>query len=848
MAKKKQPYTLDDNNPLFAAQDGDNTDAVVNQMNQILPGVLPKDEGQSIEISADTTGEDGPMPDPDVLAILNVHKTRARSFMEDDIQLRSLRSINDYYAQAHGDYRAPETPGRSNYVDSSVADTVNWLLPPLLDVFCGTDEIVRFTPRTVAQEKAADMTTAMVNHVWQQNAGYEIARTWIHDALWTPGGIIKVYWEPDLTTETVKYRGLTELQLEFMREAADAGEFAIKKLREYKNPDYDPLAIIQHGLALATGSAPPIAPQIQQQAQQGAQPIQIAQNVQVDPNNTEISENLYDVTIERKPDASSNTRGSVRIVNIPLEEFYFDPLARNVRDAVYSAHARNVTISDLRAMFPDYEGDLDEISSSEFNPEMSPTYLARTQLQGAYAFSDINNNVDPSMRLVMVIESYIKMDYDLDGIAEWRKIIHVGDHILLNEACDGNPFVLLVANPLPHLAFGISPAEQAHQAQVQQTELGRALIDNVRLGANAQMYAVDGAVNLDDLLDSRPGGIIRVKSADAVGVLQQGSGDVQGVTTLMELMDTMKQERTGVMKLTQGSDADIVNETATGYQAMTERSEQRIKLIARQFAETGFKPLALRIQKLLAQYQDEYMQIRLNGQLVEADPTDAANRFDVEVKVGLGTGDKAREIGNLQQILGLQQQALDQFTGMTNLHLVQNTVNKLVKAFGLNPEEYFCTPPSPMPQPPQPQVPPQDQIKLQIAQQQAQSEQQRQERQAQLDAMRIQAQAASDDKQAEMAHQRELQKIQLEAANKREQLIIQAAIQREQIAAQAALAPAQEQQLFAETYQSTDKLFTQALTGINMQMSGEMDDLINTIGNAPDPTGPQANPYQGGQQ
>jgi hypothetical protein len=839
----------DENNPLFTKKKNRNSDdAMVQQMNQLLPGVLPQDEGPSLDVEADMRGtdEDGkpldPMSDMEVIAILNVNVNRGRSFIEDEISIRAMISMEDYFAQPHGAYEKPQSAGRSHWVDSSVADTVNWLLPPLLDVFCGTDDVVNFEARDAAQEKSADMTTAMVNYVWNsENPGYEIARTWIHDALWTPGGIIKVYWEPDLKPESTLYRGITDMQYGLIAQGAQSGEFAIIKHKQYANPSFSPLTVLQHGLAMANGLAQPIAPQMQQGAQQGAQPQQILQNTQIDPLDPKVSQNLHDVVVYRTPDHEKNSKGQVKIQNIPLEEFYFDPLARNVREATYSAHARRMTISDLRGMGFDPDV-LDEISNTQFDPEMSPTFLARTRLQGAYAYSHFNNNVDPAMREVIVIESYILMDYDQDGIAEWRKIIHCGNTILLNERTDGNPFILLVANAIPHTAFGISPAEQAHNAQINQTQLVRALIDNVQYGANAMTFAVDGQVNMEDLLDSRPGGIVRVKTPEAVGVLQQSSGDVASVTTVLEIMDTMKQERTGVQKLTQGSDADIVNDTATGYQAMTERSEQRIKLIARHFAETGFKPLALRIQALLAQYPDEYMQVRLNGQIVEADPRDAANRYDVKVKVGLGTGDKGRELAYLQQILQLQMQAIQTASGMSNLNLVHNTTQKLIKAMGFNPDEFICAPPAPMPQPPQPQMPPEMQAKIQMQQSQQQADAAQQQRQAQLDANKVEAQTKLDYQQAQLEFQRDMAKLQAQQQIEREKMYLQAAIQREQAALQAMVNPQEEGAMFNETFTSTTKTLNDALTSINMKASGQYNNFLNAVINAPEPDAPDQSP------
>lgn len=841
----------DANNPLFTKKKNrDQSDAVVDQINAMLPGVLPKDDGPSIEVSADMHGtdEDGntlePLSDLEVLAILDVREQRGKEFVQNEISVRAVISNEYYLAQPAGQFEAPQTPGRSNFVDRSVADTVNWLLPPLLDVFCGTEDVVNFVHRNPAQEKSAEMTTAMVNHVWRvQNDHFSIARTWIHDALWAPGGILKVYWEPDLTPETTFYRGLTDLQYQLLVQGAQAGEFAIVKHKAYANPNFQPLTVVQHGLALAGANlsgqpAPAIGQQIQQQAQQGANPLQIAQNTQIDPGNPDISQTLHDVVVHIEPDHTKNSRGKVKVLNVPLEEFYLDPKARNIEEATYAAHARRITISDLRAMGFDPDV-LDNISDVQSDPMMATTFLARTELQGTYAYSDVTGQIDPSMREVVIVEAYIKMDYLQTGVAEWRKIIRCGNAILLNEPTDGNPFLMLRSNPLPHLAFGVSVAEQAQNAQLNQTQLMRAMIDNVSMGANAQMYAVDGEVNMDDLLDSRPGGIVRVKDAGAVGVLQISSGDVGSVQALIEILDTMKQESTGVQKLTQGSDADIINETATGYQAMTERSEQRIKLMAREFAETGFKPLALRIQKLLAMYQDEYMQIRINGQIAEADPMDAANQYDVDVKVGLGTGDKSRTVAGLNQILQMQQQAMAQHTGMVTLNHVFNTVEKLVKAMGFtNAGEFFQQPASPMPQVPPPQMSPDMQAKLQMQQREAQADSQKQQRQAELDAMRIQAQANTDDKQAEMAHQREMQKMAYQAQMDKWKIFAQAAIQRENIAAQVGMAPEQEAQLFNETFQSVEQSFEDSLTQMNMHEDGSYDNFLNAVISAPEPSMP----------
>lgn len=833
MARKtktiSQPIS-EDNDPLFTRKKKGNepSDDELEMVQSLLPGLFPQEEGPSIEAEAGEASidEDGkaqePLSDMEVLAILDVHENHARSFVQDEISIRAAISNEFFLAQPEGRFEQ-QLPDRSKFVDTSVQDTINWLLPPLMDVFCGNQsDVVRFQERNPAKKKSAQMTTAMVNHVWrEQNDYYKICRTWFHDALMAPAGIIKVFWEPDLTPESTDYRGLTDLQYAALALEAESGEFAIVKHRQYANPNYQSLIILQQGQAQAGALA------------LGQQPQQAAQHF--DPTAPHISERLHDVVIHKWPNAEKNSRGQIKIINIPLDEFLIDPRARSADDARYAAHQRTLTLSDLRAM--GFDADLvDQLSSNEFDSELTATYLTRTELQGAYASPHYDESGDPSMREVTVVESYIKMDYRKTGIAEWRKIIRCGNVVLENDPCDGNPFIMICSNSLPHLAFGISTAEQAQGIQTLQTQLVRSLVDNVSFGANAQMLVDETKVNIPDLMDSRPGGIVRTKDMAAVQVLPTTSGDVGGVTSVMQVLDTLKQERTGVQKLTQGSDADILNETATGYMAMTEKSEQRIKLMCRDFAETGFRPLALRTQKLLAQYQDELMQVLLNGQLVEANPVDANNHFGVDVKVGLGTGDKAREVQGLNQILMLQQTALQQNTGMVTLNHVYNTVEKMVKAMGFaNAGEFFQQPPAPMPQPPQPQMSPDMQATLQIEQMKAQASQQKQERQAQLDAMRIQAQAQNDNQQSERAHARELTKLQMQQQTEREKMYLQAAIQREQVALQAMISPQDEAAVFSETFASTTQTLEDALTNINVQVSGEYDKFLQAVLDAPEP-------------
>lgn len=805
----------------------DEKQAMLDKLATLLPGSVPDaDPSTSMEASVDDQSEADTLSDDEVMAIINFEQEQGRVFVQDEISMRAAKSNEYYLMQPTRDLRPPETKGRSDFVDSSVADTINWLLPPLMQVFSSTEEIVEFCAKNPEHEDAATQTTALVNYVFKvQNKGYDITRTWIHDALMQPGAIIKVHWEENSTQETTMYRGLTDLQFALI--AQDPSVVVIKH-RIYQDPTASRQAMAAQLEQAASGQMPPAM----QPPMPMSPPGMLPQGAQANPHGIPPGApmpqggpapapqqppvaTLHDVVVVKQAKG-----GKVKIVNIPLEEFYVSPNSRTIEDG-YSAHAVRYTIGALRAMGFDEEilTQLETIAPTD--PLWTETYAVRTELQGTFANRYLNDNLDPTMREVLVVENYLKMDYNKTGIPEWRKIITASKYVLSNEPVDGPPFILIVSNPLPHLLFGVSTAEQAQGVQKNNTQIMRSMIDNISYSANAQLWVIPDNVEMDDVLDSTPGGIVRVKDGNSIGAIQQGSGDIQGATTLMQILDTVKQERTGVQKLTNGSDADIVNATASGQKNLQERAQQRVDLMVRQFVETGFKPLALRIQKLIAQHQDQYMTIRLNGKFVSVDPQAAANQYDLNTNVGLGTGDKSKTISNLQQILQMQMQAAQSPAPMSNPQLILNTVEKIVKAMGYAaPQEFFTQPPPPQPPAPPPQDPKLVQIQAQHASDMAEIN-----RQGELDAMR-----AQNDLQSSLA------KTQAENELKRENMYLQAAIDREANALKNGVSPAEENVAFQSTYNSTIDTVTR-------------DDLLKAIIAAPEPIGgntqhPQQAPAQ----
>ncbi len=195
------------------------------------------------------------------------------------------------------------------------------------------------------------------------------------------------------------------------------------------------------------------------------------------------------------------------------------------------------------------------------------------------------------MQTVEVYECYIRIDEDGDGLAELRRIVYCGSEILEDEECDYIPFHSICPIPIPHKFFGQSLADRTMDIQLIKSTITRQSLDNLYLTNNNRVGAVDGQVNLDDLLNATPGGIVRMKNPNALVPLQVQStfGQAQ---PMLAYMDEIQARRTGVTDAQNGLDPDVLsNVTAAAVAAMMKSNSGKLELIARVFAETGVKSL-----------------------------------------------------------------------------------------------------------------------------------------------------------------------------------------------------------------------------------------------------------------
>lgn len=588
-----------------------------------------------------------------------------------------------------------EVNGRSQVVTSDVADTIEWMLPQLIKIFTSSDEAVVFDPVGPEDEEAAKQETDYLNHVfYKDNDGFMILYNWFKDALMLKNGIVKYFWEEDTEKVTEEYEYLNQMELQMLLS--------------------DP-------------------------------------NVEVKEQNmglTELGEPYVDIKLER-----SNKKGRVRIIVIAPEDFRIsashDDL--NLDSCPFCAHVTFKSKQELIEMgLPKTKVEnLTDYAESQDSDMEKDARFEDISADGEWAETEDK---------ILVAECYKKIDWNKDGYAERRKIILAnGSEILSNEEIDYLPFVSITPIAMPHRFFGRSIPDITMDLQLLKSTLLRNILDNLYLINNVRMGVVEGEVNIDDVLDVRPGGAVRMSAPGMLFPIQTtpfGGHSYQ----MMEYFDAMKENRTGVTRYNQGMNADVLNKTATGISKIMNASQERMMLVARLFAD-GVAKLFKGMHRLVLQNQDKERVIRIRGKWVPINPSEWKERENLTINVALGTNDKQQEAANLMLIAQAQEKLMAAgFTNIVTPNHVYTTARKLVEATGLKHYELFFQDPSTVP-PPQPPPPPPEQEFLKV---QAQVEMQK----VQLEKQKLELEAQKMMFEAQMAQEKarlEQQKLKLEA-------------------------------------------------------------------------------------
>jgi hypothetical protein len=571
------------------------------------------------------------LEDREILKLVAAEKAESIGY-RDEIGSKRETLLDYYNLQPFGD----EIEGRSKYISSDVSDVVEGMLPSLIRVFTQGRNVARFIADNPNYDAEAEQKTELANYVfYRQNQGVLTLTNMFKDALLQYTGVVKVTIDESTEVTQENYQGLS------------GDEFQALQADEETELE-----------------------EVTEEVIQVQTPIGIAQ------------QSKYDAKVKR----TKKAKKKVCYENIPPEEFLISRTARDFVKPQMIGHTTPKTRSELIEMGFDREivDSLPTQTRIDSNEEKTARYHD-------YENNDLGSSKQKATDLIELSELYMYIDADEDGIAELWQIFEAGDQILEKNKWDEHPFCCVTPIPIPHRAIGTCPADQVADVQLMKSTLVRNMADNI-YSNNFNRYAYNDRVNVDDLLNARPGGTVEVEGegpiGDAVSPLVTVP-QVDQILAAIEYVDSSAEKRTGFTRFSQGLDADALNHTATGFKGISDYSQQRMEMIARLFAETGVRDIFRKTIALLTKYQDEKMQIRVSGQPLEIDPTAWRENMDCFIDVGLGTGDRNEKIINLNNILMQQKELLQLGSPLVDTAKIYNTLDKLITEIGLKDVDLY---------------------------------------------------------------------------------------------------------------------------------------------------------------
>ena len=652
-----------------------------------------------------------PMDATEIENIVSDAVDQAVDFVESEIADDRIKAQRYFDGETDIGYEE----GRSKVVSTKVRDTVRNIKPSLLRIFLSADKTVEFVPKAPKDVPMAEQATNFINWSLNESGGFRLLSSAFHDALVKKQGVLKTYWDDYSVGEIYTYDNLTDEEF-----------FAI-----VSEPDIE---ILEHSEEIYD----------EEQEMQMPDGQVMMQSVQRKEHSCKISR--------------TREEGGICVKSVPPEEFFVDRNATSIEDAYVVAHRTEMRVGDLVAMGYDFDEvyDLDSLTSGSTGNDME-IY----ERKGYMEDDSTESAADPSMKLVMVTEAYMKMDIEGTGVPMLYKFLLGGTKykLLDYELWDEIPFAVFECDPEPHAFYGRSIADLVINDQDAATSMLRGILDNVALTNNPRLEVQDDLVNIDDLLNNEIGAVVRVRQNGAVQPLAVPF--IAGSTLpALQYLDELSEVKTGVSRASLGLDPDVMqNTSATAAKIASAGGQGQIEVIARNLAESGMRRLFKLMLKLFVKNSPEEQLMRMNGQFVPVDPRAWNTSMDVSVNVGLGTGQEDIKLATLQQTLQLQMQIYAQYgagNGLVTITAIRNTLADMLALGGYRNAERYFNPMNP-------------QIEQQIVQQMMQQQQAAQGQdpnaanaQAIVQAEQIKAQAKmqSDSAKLQLQAQTDAAKIQ----------------------------------------------------------------------------------------
>ena len=533
----------------------------------------------------------------------------------------------------------PELSELTDWVSKDVKTAIDWMIPALIDVFCGTDDPCDIRGVDLNDDLAARKLQSIIKYqVNKKNNYFVFLINMLREGLITNEGVAKVYWNRDESREEMEV-WIDETNLAEYIQMAQMGQIEIKELE----------MMGENGL--------------------------VGGRIKFDK-----------ITVHFNAPVLENMSPS---------ELRFTPDGRTLQESKFVAQRKIVKGDYLKrkeseGVFSNVDKAIKEAGDSAW----TEYDRKRNDWLDSTGISSLSDN-DSASKLVELYEAYIDVDYNNDGVLE-KLIVHaVGDTpVSIQENTFRNvPFFIFSPEQDPYSPFGkVSVADALEQLQDLKTALIRQMIIAIGKNNRPQRFVNTSKVDMDSLLDGDE--IIPVldgEPSQAVYSMPHIPLDT-ATMTMIEYTQNEVESQSGSTRYNQGLDSNSLNKTASGINAIMGAADKKLRLIARVFAETAWVPILKHIIKLNQQFLDPYQQFRLDEQMVSIAPEELDIDYDLTVNTGQGAATKEAQMNYLIMLMQQLFPTLQQM-GIANEVSWYEATKDLLEKMGIrNVQTYLLDP------------------------------------------------------------------------------------------------------------------------------------------------------------
>ena len=629
---------------------GQNED-ILAQFDQLLRKTVEEQLNGEIDIDARAHQEQEPdsvlepISDDDLLGLINNELSHAIG--ENDGTNSERAKALDYY---NGKPRGDEKTGRSTIQSLDVADMTEALLAQMLPAFA-RNMVVEFGATSPEDEVSAQQESEYVDYVvMEENNG------------WTT--LYKLFKEGLLLRNCVARIDVIEDNEVAVERHQNVPSLVIAQLMRPKNDPQEEVELTK----IFPGEGPVEGP---------AELSKIA---------------YYDIEIKRK----------WKIKHINIKPLSIDKvLVNSDHNDISLAECRMVAFEDVVT-----ESDLIEAGYDPKIVQDLPTYGTDSDESDVARNStgsdnESNHFSEGPNRSISIVECIFRIDQDGDGIAERRKIVLHGDAgactaILENEivtVCNyasGTPFIQT------DRWLGKSLYDKLKEIQDQKTGFLRNSMDNAYHANNIRMGYVVGQANPDDVMNSKPGGTVRLKNPNALVPIKH-TNILQNTLGMLGYLDKIRTERAGSSLDMNNENLPVGGETAHGAERIVSAKEQLASLIANTFAQTVVRDIYTIVHKVAREHITGDKQYKKADTWKSVNPSQWPIRNRIGIKVGMSQGERLQQSVALQGTMAKQAELMQQ--GMSGILVDASSIYKanidFARLSGIsNPEKYWVDPTS----------------------------------------------------------------------------------------------------------------------------------------------------------